>query len=125
MVERMSRLVLWLWLAAVVFCGCNRHSPASQSGSGAESAAADGAAPSPRGLGKVAEAPGNVVVTNTESTTATLDQLSQELRRYVIRTRSVPKTFDEFAANTQLQAPPAPDGKRYAIQGQAVVLVNK
>ncbi len=66
-----------------------------------------------------------VVVTSGDNLDARLAQLSLELRRYVIRTRSVPRSFEEFASKSQLQAPPAPSGKKYAIQGQAVVLVNR
>jgi hypothetical protein len=53
-----------------------------------------------------------------------LRQLTLALRRYVVHTRSVPRTFDEFAAKSQVQFPPPPAGKKYAIQRQAVVLVN-
>ncbi len=56
---------------------------------------------------------------------ATLNQLSLELRKYVVSTRSVPKDFEEFAAKSRVQIPPAPAGKKYAIQGQAVVLVKR
>jgi hypothetical protein len=56
---------------------------------------------------------------------ATLEQLSLELRRYVVRTRSVPKDFEEFLAKSQVQVPPPPSGKKYAIQNQAVVLVQR
>jgi hypothetical protein len=47
------------------------------------------------------------------------------LRRYVVRTHKVPKTFDEFAANSNVQFPPPPTGKKYAIEGQAVVLTKQ
>ena len=64
------------------------------------------------------------VVPDTGDINATLHDLSLELRKYVVRTRSIPKTFEEFAAKSQVQMPPAPAGKKYAIQGQAVVLVK-
>jgi hypothetical protein len=37
----------------------------------------------------------------------------------------VPKDFDEFTSKSQVRFPPAPEGKKYAIQGQAVVLVKQ
>ena len=69
-------------------------------------------------------APEAVVVESSDMTTA-LKQLSRELRNYVVRTRSVPRDFAEFAAKSHLQAPPPPAGKKYAIQGHAVVLVKR
>ena len=65
------------------------------------------------------------VVQDSGNVNANLETLSLELRKYVVRTRSVPKNFEEFAAKSHLQAPPAPAGKRYAIQNQAVVLVKQ
>jgi len=47
------------------------------------------------------------------------------LRRYVVRTRTVPRNFEDFAAKSSLQAPPPPAGKKYAIQGQAVIVVKR
>ena len=58
-------------------------------------------------------------------TSATLRQLTQALRDYVVRTRSVPKDFEEFTTNSSVRFPPPPDGKKYAIRGQEVVLVNR
>ena len=56
---------------------------------------------------------------------AVLEQLSLDLRRYVVTTRSVPKTFEEFVAKSHAQVPPAPAGKKYIIQKQAIVLVKR
>jgi hypothetical protein len=66
-----------------------------------------------------------VVVPDSGNVDATLAQLSLELRRYVIRTRSVPKDFEDFLAKSGAQVPAAPAGKKYAIQDQAVVLVKR
>jgi hypothetical protein len=66
-----------------------------------------------------------VVIPANADMEATLQQLSLELRKYVMRTRSVPKTFDEFAASARIQVPPPPVGKKYAIEKQAVVLVKR
>ncbi len=81
---------------------------------------------SPRGPGPIAEASTNdTVIADTGDVNATLQQLTQALRDYVVRTRSVPKNFDEFASKSQAQFPPAPEGKKYAITGQSVVLVKR
>ena len=67
----------------------------------------------------------NAVVIDPGNPDAVLAQLSRQLRIYVVRTRTVPRSFGEFAEKSQLQAPPPPAGKKYAIQGQAVVLVKR
>jgi hypothetical protein len=71
----------------------------------------------------VASAPG--VIEDQAEPTAVLAQLTQELRNYVVHSRSVPKSFEEFIAKSQVQAPPPPTGKKYAIQNKAVVLVDR
>ncbi len=69
--------------------------------------------------------PTAVVIQDSGNVNATLDQLSLELRRYVVGTRSVPRNFEEFIAKSHVQAPPPPAGKKYAIKDQAVVLVKR
>ncbi|HEV2210629.1 MAG TPA: hypothetical protein VG167_17785 [Verrucomicrobiae bacterium] len=119
----MSRFAISAALGLLILAGCGKPSQgASPLGQAADSV---GAPPSPRGLGAVPEPAGTVTITNAENQAATLQDLSGALREYVIRTRSVPKNFDEFASKTQLQAPLPPAGKKYAIRDQAVVLVNK
>jgi hypothetical protein len=73
----------------------------------------------------VASAPKAAVIPDSGDVNATLNQLTLELRRYVVSTRSVPKDFEAFAAKSQVQAPPPPAGKKYAIKNQAVVLVKR
>src|SRR6267154_3779432 len=79
-------------------------------------------------------APGPPVIMPTQPTVitagatwdATLDQLSDALRSYVVNTRSVPKNFQDFATHDLLQAPPPPPGKAYAIgPHEKVILVNQ
>jgi hypothetical protein len=53
---------------------------------------------------------------------ATLSDLSMQLRLYVSRTRTAPKTFGEFVANSGVSAPEPPSGMHYAIRSGAVVL---
>ena len=56
---------------------------------------------------------------------AVLSQLSKELRRYVLVSRSSPKDFQEFADKAHVQAPPPPEGQKYAIENGAIVLVKR
>ena len=66
----------------------------------------------------------NAVVIDAADPDAALRQMTQELRDYVVHTRTVPRSFDEFVAKSHLQPPPAPAGKKYAIQGREVVLIK-
>ena len=122
----MSRSVLWvLALAVASALGCKKSS--SSSGDIPVAADAQAAPPSPRG--PVSAAPATVsqpvVIADTGDVNATLERLTAELRKYVVGSRSVPKTFEEFAAKAQLEFPPPPAGKQYKISGQAVVLAKK
>ena len=122
-----NRVIIGLFLCAIltasIVVGCKKHEAAvSPDPPPIDQVAAAPSAPGPHGPGPVTAAP--AVVPDTGDVNTTLHDLSLELRKYVLRTRSVPKTFEEFAAKSRLQMPPAPAGKKYAIQGQAVVLVK-
>jgi hypothetical protein len=122
----MSRFALWVLLAAAFAAGCKKQAPApSATLAPPDQAASAAAAPaSPRGPGQAPYAPTPAVVAANDDINTTLHQLSLELRKYVVRSRSVPRNFEEFVAKSHLQVPPAPAGKKYAIQGQAVVLTK-
>ena len=118
-------------LAAAMAMGCKKPGDGLEASAVTNASAADqpgseaAAPPSSRGPGPmpVASAPG--VIQDQADSTAVLPQLTQELRNYVVRTRSVPKNYEEFIAKSQVQAPPPPAGKKYAIQNKAVVLVDR
>ena len=81
---------------------------------------------SPHGPVRMAEAPAPApVIADSGDVNATLQQLTLALREYVVRTRTVPKNFDEFAAKSQASFPQPPAGKKYAIEGQKIVLVKR
>ena len=77
------------------------------------------------GPGPLAQPPAPAVITNTDDLTAVLGQLSTELRKYVVATRTAPRSFEDFVAKSRVQAPPPPAGKKYAIQSGSVILVNR
>src|SRR5271167_3829884 len=85
-------LLSGLMLAGALGAGCSRHQPAA-SASPAANASLEASAPSPptRGPGPMAPPAVAPVVPDTGDINATLGQLSLELRKYVVRTRSVPK----------------------------------
>jgi hypothetical protein len=129
-----SRLLLFAWatlLAATLAAGCSKHQPAPGGNATTNAAQADasavvpGAPPSSRGPGPMIPPSQAAVIADTGDVNATLNQLSLELRKYVVGTRSVPKNFEEFVAKSHVQAPSPPAGKKYAIKDQAVVLVKR
>ena len=102
----MKRRVLWLLLVAGLAVGCKKAEPAAPAvGAGTGSPAAPANAP--------------------DDTGATLRELSLALRKHVVRTQSAPKDFEDFVAQAKIQVPPPPAGKKYAIAGGAVVLVDR
>lgn len=126
-----SHLILFLFACACL-SGCQRHAATSPVSGETNipalrpATASSEAPPSPRGPGPMpAPAAGAVVISAQEGESGALEQLSIELRKYVVRTRTVPKTYEEFIAKSNVQAPEPPPGKKYAIQNQAIVLVKR
>lgn len=55
-----------------------------------------------------------------------LQQLTMVLHRWIGKNQRLPRNFEEFAASTTTQIPPAPAGKKYGIDSSwKVVLVNR
>jgi hypothetical protein len=130
--SHINRPLGWaLLLAATLAAGCSKHQPAAGANAATNAAQADpsavapAASPPTRGPGPMRSSSTPAVIADSGDVNATLNQLSQELRKYVIGTRSVPKNYEEFAAKSHVQAPPPPAGKKYAIRDQAVVLVKR
>jgi len=121
------RVWLLMLIVFVVVCvACKKQEiPAAVT---AIETATDPAAPSsPRGPVRPVDADTNaaIVIADSGDLNVTLQKLTGELRDYVVRMRSVPKNFDEFASKGQITFPPPPAGQKYAIQGQGVVVVKK
>jgi hypothetical protein len=117
-------------LAVTLAAGCSKRKPATATDTATNAAQADPsavapAAPPSRGPGPTPPPPKAAVIADSGNVDATLNQLSLELRKYVVRTRSVPKDFEDFIAKSGVRAPAAPAGKKYAIQDQVVVLVKR
>jgi hypothetical protein len=115
---------LWRWgfvclLASLAGCGRGAKDPALATAPAPEQA-------SPRGPIRLTEAPPPApVIQETNDVNATLQELTVALRDYVVRTRSVPKNFEEFASKSQAQFPQPPAGNKYAIKDQQVVLEKR
>ena len=125
-----ASLLSAILLAVALTAGCSKHQPAASAYPAANAAQAEASAvasaapPSPRGPGSIPAPATSAVIADSGDVNATLGQLSLELRKYVVRTRSVPKNFEEFLAKSHMQPPAAPPGKKYAIQRQEIVLVS-
>jgi hypothetical protein len=121
-----------LLLATALVGGCGKPKAAATTQPNTNTASADvaGADSTPQGPLHGSElqpatAASPVLIPDTGDTSATLSRLSLELRRYVLRTRTAPKSFEDFLAQSQIQAPPPPAGKKYLLQSGAVVLANR
>jgi len=123
--HHMKFLMFWaLLLALAAAVGCKKHEPTAtvKANTPVEGAQLE---PPTRGPGSVTATHAPVVIPENADTSAVLRQLSLELRQYVLKSQTAPKNFEEFVKGSQVQAPPAPPGKKYAISGSAVVLVNR
>ena len=128
----MNHLRFWaLLLALTASVGCKKHEAiAAGKASTTNSAQAepDGssteAQPPTRGPGSVTATRAPAAIPENADTSVVLNQLSMELRKYVLSSRKAPRTFEEFIAGSRLQAPAAPPGKKYAIEKGAVILVK-
>ena len=128
----MKYLMFWaLSLALVGVAGCKKHEPSAtakttpRDGAPSELASSADSQPPTRGPGSVTATHAPVVISENANSSAVLSQLSLELRRYVLRSQKAPRNFEEFVKVSQVQAPPAPPGKKYAIEKGAVVLVSR
>ena len=105
--------------------GCKKSQPAA--GDSPTVASEPAAPPSTRGPGiaPLNPATGPVVISDSGDVNTTLERLTTELRKFVVGSRSVPRTFEEFAEKARLEFPAPPAGKKYKLAGQTIVLANK
>jgi hypothetical protein len=107
-------------LAVGLAAGCKKHAaPDRANATPPPDPSSTSAAPVllPSGVGPNAALGGGDV-------NATLAQLTQQLRRTIARTRSMPTSFEDFVATAQMQVPPPPAGKKYAITQQGTVVLE-
>jgi len=116
--KTIARLILMC--LAVLWVSCDRGNEAPP-----PTATPDTAPASPRGPLPTTESPASAtVIPDSGDTSVTLRRLTQALRDHVVRTRSVPKDFEEFVARSKVSFPPPPAGQKYVIRGQEVVLIK-
>jgi hypothetical protein len=99
----------WIWAAAgllICFASCGRHEVAP---------------PETRSIAR----PGDASGAGEDRLAAALSELTQAVRKYSVEQRKAPKTLDELVATGYLtNPPPAPPGKRFAIDKDLRVFVT-
>jgi len=120
----MKYCALWALLLGVVLAGgCKKASSEAQAANATEAQTAADTQAAARGAGPMPMKQHQIVVQEGD-TGAALNQLSLELKKYVLRTKTAPRNFEQFVALSKVQPPPPPAGKKYAIQSGKVVLVK-
>jgi hypothetical protein len=61
------------------------------------------------------------VVTADPGAAPDLKQMTHSLRSWIARTHIVPKSFDDFVTQANIQFPPPPAGKKYVLGRRMVV----
>ena len=111
----MPKPVALILLTVLFSAGCGKHSNPSS-----------GQAVSAGELAQPQETASVAPDATPPATGADLNKLTGELRRWCVMNKRTPKTFEEFASASNLQVPPPPQGKKYALgNGTTVVLVNR
>jgi hypothetical protein len=105
-----------LLLVAALAAGCKKQGPEPSASGASNAAPPDPSAPaaaavrSPGAPVSRPYTPAAIAAPESGDMSATLNQLSLELRKYVVSTRSEPKNFEEFVAKSHVQVTPAPGG---------------
>jgi hypothetical protein len=60
---------------------------------------------------------------NTDTTALTLRDLNRALLKLRMQGHQRPKTFEEFAATTNIQIPPPPAGKKYTLNKKGYIIL--
>ena len=81
-------------------------------------------APSPAAANPVADPqPPPAVVITDNAGAPVLQQLNRALIQFKFRNHRVPSSFEDFADNGNIQVPPPPAGKKYAIDGRGIIVL--
>ncbi|MBC8002091.1 MAG: hypothetical protein H7X97_05845 [Opitutaceae bacterium] len=100
-------IYLWLWSFTILLgSGCSKEASAPTQG------------------GMVTQGPLPPATEKYEG--VDLDQMTSELRRWIVGTRQRPASFEDYATKAKLAVPPAPTGKKFEISDDMrVVLVKR
>ena len=121
--KRSITLLLSVTALAVGSVGCNREA----SEPAVETANPEMVAPSNVMAGTATHGqPGAVLdVPPGADTDAVLAELSREIRKWILRHRRTPNSFEEFMSTTPMQIPPPPAGMKYVLTREMKVVLEK
>ncbi|HEV2692626.1 MAG TPA: hypothetical protein VG347_06980 [Verrucomicrobiae bacterium] len=103
-------------LATVVFSGCSKKQPPAAAVTQTDVQSSNPAA------NPVYNRPVTpTVVTAANDGEPDLKQMTHSLRSWIARTHIVPKNFEDFVAQANMQFSPAPAGKKYVIGKHMVI----
>jgi len=133
----MKHALFAVLLGSALVAGCSKkpgESPPAQPQPTDQSttAPADNPSAAPNAPGAPVEMPApssaSVVISAPENgnMSKTLGDLSQAVRSYIVANHRQPTSFEDFVANSHITVPPAPPGKKYALDRRLrVILVNQ
>jgi hypothetical protein len=120
-----AKLVSSVAVLALVLAGCKKQAPVSNTAPAAADQNAASTETTKAGVAPLDATPVVVPAPEDGNMTVVLAELSRQLRKYVLVSRSAPKSFEEFADKARVQAPPPPTGQKYAIDHGEIVLVKR
>jgi len=109
---RLTALVA-LPVISMLLVGCGRGSNESSTNPGANDISGNVSGSQPIGTGD--SQPHKLDVSQDSDTSVILDELNREVKKWVMRNRRKPATFEEFSSSAQLEVPPPPPGKKYVL----------
>jgi len=113
--------------AAMFAAGCGKGKSAGPAANATPPTQTNQAAAAPASPGSADNSPPTPTApaANADAAAPNMQELNRALIRYVIRNHLRPKTFEEFAANANIQIPPPPAGKKYILNQKGyIVLVD-
>ena len=117
---RTTAAVLVALAVTAAFCGCTKkQAPA------AATVQADGQSNNPAASPVYVRPAAPTVVASPNGGEPDLKQMTHSLRSWIAHTHIVPKSFEDFAAQANLQFSPAPAGKKYVIGKHMVIELAK
>jgi hypothetical protein len=120
-------MVFWfIAITAMLLVGCSKHSEAPANALGAQGRTELSQTQAPPNVNTQVSPSSSSEATEAQMT-ATLTQLTRDLRRWVFEHRRAPKSFEEYAIGASVPIPDAPPGKKYEIvrDKMQVILVNR
>jgi len=116
--------VLLVCATAMLAMGCHREEPSSKVPAPTPPATPTDASPAAPATQPTAVSP--QPASSVTNALPDLRPLNQALIGWILSNQRHPASFEEFAANTDVQIPPLPPGKKYVLNGRGLIsIVNR